>query len=1402
MMSPPSPHRSAAGAAQGRGDDGAADLSTTDASTSSSCDDEPYPFDALETDMAELAKEGIFQEPLRHPRGEGLDPSLPKTSSSQSLAALPETSHSPSAALAAAIALRQLLLGVRTFPSSRMERAYVAALKTPLPPVMAVLLSMAALTVYDGPMARISPKSASDFLFEVFLAIMLTYFAVVAVAYAVRNTKRWLSSPIDNERMWIVLSLVWILNSANGQAARVEFNCRTAPTIPNVNRSQFFESCAAYHLDATSAVSVAGIYIHAPRMASVVAIVVTDHVATLCFRWAYRGDVSYTRSDWFRIWWAAITLALLAGREYRQRRRFLIRQSFLLQLHRTTNTKNSVEKLLQNIVPPTVLDRMVKGERVVDVGPASVLFSDVCAFTAWSATRSAREVVHMLNVMYCRMDADVVPYGVNKIATIGDAYWAVCGLPRVVELVAGEEAFKHAQRLCAFALRMQHHTKWMRQRLPELRDIHIRVGVNSGDVCGGVVGVRQFSYQVFGEASRKAEELEKAAPADAVLISHETHRQLLREEEGHGERVAKNHTDEEAAVHNMTRSTSADVRGGGRSVRVQPGGTDSHVLLNVDWHPPHCQKKSGRRGSEADDRGWKADTSSAGSTYSASVTTTTAEPPVLSARALSFHRGLFAEARSASSTSLVTSTPAAAGPPVSNATALEGGTMRSHEGDNIRARRRSREEWVDQAQGTAADAALVVVDDPTASARQVDIDAMRTAIAARRYSSMVPIFTFEREDIETAFTEFSKGEFHDASKLVALVMASWYVVAFVIVVSEGPWPGEWYVWLLCLALASSAVSSAMLGQHAHVYVLFARFVIETVVFLFAVMLSLRFRVSSITIYPFIFFAIVGFVYTCLAAPGCNWLASTLLGMIFLFLPWVVEMIVQVDGHADQIDWSKVTSLMFGCPSLWVIGFIRAEIGARNQFLDQHVALIADGEFRAQRDAMKRILARSLPEFVLDEVADYLGTAELARGGGTDRLGSIVCHSYGNAVIMFLGVPVAGTSTDIARGGGKPLVEEASGRERGGPDRCSNSQGPQCRDAAQSLVSRNDALRELLEAAVQIVELCEEVISGDPIYRSCVKIKTVGDVMLVVAGLEASPSHGLPSSLVVDAPLHEPSAKKQAEPRRGSHIQLETLTASRGGDGCQTVDVEDSAIEAPLPTEHGRSPNDHRERGDNDSLSCSIATALHLAWRLNRLATERYRQPVSAGVHCGPITAGVLGTVRLIYDVFGDAVNTASRLQTTAKNGVGIWLTDHTFRAAATGRFETALAKSSDGAANCRDAHLATSRQEADGEATLPPPNRQPPPLALPLAVLEVHDNSRRWGHCDLPSSTSVGAPASPVEDCVPLRWPSSSSPPPGTMPPVTFTFSAVQLRDIKGKGAVAVRELLGVTTGAPANVPP
>lgn len=213
-----------------------------------------------------------------------------------------------------------------------------------------------------------------------------------------------------------------------------------------------------------------------------------------------------------------LVVAFLVYRNFRnQRKAFRI----IEEANRTIlSEKQRSEALLLNILPQEVADELkTSGKSEARLyNEVSVLFTDFVNFTQTSEKLTPQELVNELHACFSAFDTIIERNGLEKIKTIGDAYMAVCGLP--------ESSDEHAQRTVRAALEIR---DFIYERQQHNGAFEVRIGINSGQVVAGIVGVKKFAYDIWGDAVNTAARMESSGEAGKVNISQGTY-ELVKED--------------------------------------------------------------------------------------------------------------------------------------------------------------------------------------------------------------------------------------------------------------------------------------------------------------------------------------------------------------------------------------------------------------------------------------------------------------------------------------------------------------------------------------------------------------------------------------------------------------------------------------------------------------------------------------------------------------------------------------------------------------------------------------------------------------------------------------------------------------------------------------------------------
>lgn len=235
------------------------------------------------------------------------------------------------------------------------------------------------------------------------------------------------------------------------------------------------------------------------------------------------------RPPWWLSHWAfaGYVLCVLVGswRFAQWRNRQLIQRQLELENTVSERTREIAqerdrsENLLLNILPEeTARELKEKGHSEARLfAQATVLFTDFAGFTALSEAMGPTELVSEINECFSAFDKTMEEYGLEKIKTIGDAYMAAGGLP--------EPARGSAVDAVLAALKMQ---SYIQQRFQENARVgkpgfSMRIGLHTGSVVAGIVGIKKFQYDIWGDTVNIASRMESSGAVGKVNISEATY---------------------------------------------------------------------------------------------------------------------------------------------------------------------------------------------------------------------------------------------------------------------------------------------------------------------------------------------------------------------------------------------------------------------------------------------------------------------------------------------------------------------------------------------------------------------------------------------------------------------------------------------------------------------------------------------------------------------------------------------------------------------------------------------------------------------------------------------------------------------------------------------------------------
>ena len=1081
------------------------------------------------------------------------------------------------------------------FPSPALEADYVVFVRVNIlhPAITAALACVVGLFIaifprYVGPERTISiVASAANGVLAVVLAALWRWSQPPSHSRPIATA---LTSASAMERWCLAVNALWMICQTVIAFQRTLYLCQSELWAPLRDPS----TC---DIISPSIDAIATMFIIAPRTTHVVGFFIFSLITRVVFRLAFNGGHIFFVADGYFVFGLIYVIPILHMKEYLSRQRFVALHRLRQKIRYTLAIRDDVNQMLGALLPATVVQRLsvrrssaegggamlaaAAKAGIVDERTAAVLFSDIAGFTAWSSKHSADGVVSMLNAMYRRFDGGLESYGVEKVTTIGDAYWAAVGMPTEID--------NPAHRAVAFATFMQKQMLTLRQR-HDHADVRIRIGVHCGLVTGALVGGRQMSYQLFGPVTSGAQHHEEHAPVNGILVSIDM-KDLLEQEEA---AVAPTASDEAALPRRIpplqqaptvsvvsainTGSTTATGSPRCRAFQLDDGHTtevDSQpafVVVSCSWRP------SGFVDLPDDDA------SEVGSSRSSQRRSTVAASDVGLRGAISSSDGTASGGGAAferlRDVLLVGLRPSG------REDDEDGGGQPPRQGTNPTA-------VVDTATGKPTTerpaAASSGVAPPVVLLTLPEEDAPPMWEVERRHRYIR--LDFLDEALENAYVCFSATQFRFRARATVFCLVCFFVALLATVASERAVRQSVVFVLLGVAVVLGLIIVTVGAVRLPTAVTF-------VVYWFCQLLVYvafgRSRPSVIVANGIYLSLVFSLTSTALSAPpGMGWATATIVTGTVIFVPFYVLVKLMAPQLITVVE---VVTRILPHLAVWCVTFQRAELWQRQLFLDNHRAKEAEVAADAESGHVTSILACTMPDFVLASVVDYLRAmrvAQLIGGGRGGRRDSLPSDPRGHE-------DPSGTFVDGAlRRGGAPPVPM--------PRMIAHQFG-----LLAVMFCKLGVSSTKVSDCIHAISIYDEELEKE--RGHCLKVKTIGDSLLAAAGME-SWFDGTSRRLVVPS---DPATLLQNFTRL---IEVAIRI---------TVRFSQPLVDAAKPsaTEGIVSP---------PASSCCYA-----------------------GVHCGPVVGGVIGQDRLIYDIFGDTVNTASRVTSTAVEP-GIWLSEAFYR---------------------------------------------------------------------------------------------------------------------------------------------
>uniref|UniRef100_A0A3Q1GCS4 adenylate cyclase n=1 Tax=Acanthochromis polyacanthus TaxID=80966 RepID=A0A3Q1GCS4_9TELE len=185
------------------------------------------------------------------------------------------------------------------------------------------------------------------------------------------------------------------------------------------------------------------------------------------------------------------------------------------------------ERLVMSILPRFLVLEMIADMAIMDdyllpqqiqkiyihhYKDVSILFADIIGFTSLSLILSAQELVKTLNELFGRFDRLAEEHQCLRIKILGDCYYCVSGVP--------EPQRGHARCCVEMGLSMINTIRYVRRELQQ--EVDMRIGVHSGSVLCGVLGVQKWQFDIWSWDVDVANSLEAAGVPGQIHVSQAT----------------------------------------------------------------------------------------------------------------------------------------------------------------------------------------------------------------------------------------------------------------------------------------------------------------------------------------------------------------------------------------------------------------------------------------------------------------------------------------------------------------------------------------------------------------------------------------------------------------------------------------------------------------------------------------------------------------------------------------------------------------------------------------------------------------------------------------------------------------------------------------------------------------
>jgi len=199
-----------------------------------------------------------------------------------------------------------------------------------------------------------------------------------------------------------------------------------------------------------------------------------------------------------------------------------IRQEKLLEAKNESlaEEKHKSDSLLLNILPHETAEeiKLTGSAKSRSFKMVTVMFTDFKNFTIAAETMQPESLVSEIHSYFSVFDAIMARYNIEKIKTIGDSYMCAGGLPEVNST--------HPADVVMAALEIQEYMQQVKKEKMQRNELffELRLGIHTGPVVAGIVGIKKYSYDIWGDTVNIASRMESSGQVGKVNISGDTYK--------------------------------------------------------------------------------------------------------------------------------------------------------------------------------------------------------------------------------------------------------------------------------------------------------------------------------------------------------------------------------------------------------------------------------------------------------------------------------------------------------------------------------------------------------------------------------------------------------------------------------------------------------------------------------------------------------------------------------------------------------------------------------------------------------------------------------------------------------------------------------------------------------------